>query len=220
MDDKDSLSSSSLSSSFVPFLSLVIELYRFISSILFPLSSSLQHLFFNQTTSRHFSISISSLPLPLPLPAGYLSWKRVLSRLSIFFASFATFRIPRIRCEFGRTTRLSSTNLSTDITTDITTVHSPHDTSRHTIYRPALLNGQEEGEGGRGRGVATAFNQVLNRIALFGRISKRHGVNWKLVSLLIHGGVPWYRKKLPSALLAPSHPLFQTFSFRAKSARG
>lgn len=121
------------------------------------------------------------------------------------------FASRRIRCETVVQLDSHPPNLSTNIATDITTVHSPHDTSRHTIYRPALLNGQEvarrrrEGRGGEW-GLQPRLIKFWTRIALFDRISKRHGVNWKLVSLLIHGGVPWYRKKLPSTLLAPPPP--------------
>lgn len=76
------------------------------------------------------------------------------------------FASRRIRCETVVQLDSHPPNLSTNIATDITTVHSPHDTSRHTIYRPALLNGQEVARRrreGRGGGFATAFNQVLNK---------------------------------------------------------
>lgn len=116
-------------------------------------------------TSRDVSLDLHP---PVPLPPGYLSWKRVLSRF-IDLLLLRRFRNVSVRIRRGTVVQQLDShppNLSTNITTDITTVHSPHDIHpRHTIYRPALLNGREKrgGRGGWRRRAATAFNQVLNK---------------------------------------------------------
>ena len=161
---------------------------------------------FQPTTSRDVSLDLHP---PVPLPPGYLSWKRVLSRF-IDLLLLRRFRNVSVRIRRGTVVQQLDShppNLSTNITTDITTVHSPHDIHpRHTIYRPALLNGREKRGGGEdgGGGLQPRLIKFWTRIAaLRPNFEKRHGVNWKLVSLPIHGGVPWYRKKLPSTLLLP-----------------
>lgn len=107
-------------------------------------------------------------------------------------------------------TRLSSTKLihqhhhrhhHCSFTTRYTS--PPHDISPRVIKRPGKVRGGEDGGGGLQPRLIKFWTRIA---ALRPNFEKRHGVNWKLVSLPIHGGVPWYRKKLPSTLLLP--PLF------------
>lgn len=187
---------------------IYIYIYRFFPPFLLQL--------FQPTTSRDVSLDLHP-PRPPPsgislVETGFIPVYRSSS------SSPVSQRFGENSARNGRAaTRLSSTKLihqhhhrhhHCSFTTRYTS--PPHDISPRVIKRPGKVRGGEDGGGGLQPRLIKFWTRIA---ALRPNFEKRHGVNWKLVSLPIHGGVPWYRKKLPSTLLLP--PLF-FFSFRAR----